>query len=149
MLLVKKIIAYETTCVITVPSFWNINTQAMSRLVPVCQSYKVLRRTPPFVVLHMVWSCPQDTWRSPGQHLWPLFPLSALSSRTSLGFFWLWNRPLSTTVPKLHEHKAVFCSRSISLDAWGWGGGHGQGMALLCYLANNSKSFCSLKSPFS
>lgn len=98
----------------------------------------------------MVWSCPQDTWRFPGQHMWPLFPLSALSSRTSLCFFWLWNRPLSTTVPKLHEHKAVFCSSdSISLDAWGWGGGHRQGIALLCYLANNSKSFCSLKSPFS
>ena len=56
MLLVKKIIAYETTCVITVPIFGNINTQAMSRLVPVCESYKVLRRTP-----HS-WSC---TWFDP------------------------------------------------------------------------------------
>ena len=100
------------------------------------------------MVLHMVWSCPQDTWRFPGQHMWPLFPLPALSSRTSL-FVLAVKLALLYHFPKAAWTQDCFLQQHISLDAWGSGGGLRQGIALLCYLANNSKSSCSLKSPFS
>ena len=148
MLLVKKITPYETTCVITVPIFWNINTQAMSRLVPVCQSYKVLSRTPSFVVLHMVWSCPQETWGFPSQHTCPLFPLSALSSRTSLFFLAVKPAPLYHC-PEAAWTQSCFLQQQHLSWCLGVGWGAQTRDRTACYLANNSKSFCSLKSPFS
>lgn len=150
MLLVKKIIAYETTCVITVPIFWNINTQAMSRLVSVCESYKVLRRTP-----HS-WSC---TWfdpapKTPGDsqastcgpcfHCLPWVPEHhSVSSGCETGP----SLPLSQSCMNTKLFSAAATASLLMLG--GGVGGHRQGIALLCYLANNSKSFCSLKSPFS
>lgn len=143
MLLVKKITAYETACVITVPIFWNINTQAMSRLVPVCQSYKVLSRTPHSRSCTWFDPAPKTPGDSQASTCDPCFHrLPSVPEHHC--FFWLWNWPFFTTVPKLHEHKTVFCSSTSLLMLGGRVGGHRQGIALLCYLANNSKSSRSL-----
>lgn len=125
------------------PNFWNINTGYVSGW---CQFVRAIKywAEPSFVVLHMVWSCPQETWDSQASTRVPCFHCLPWVPEHHC-FFWLWNQPLSITVPKLHEHKAVFCSSSISLDAWGWGGGTETRDRTACYLATTQSPFAASK----
>ena len=151
----KKKKAYKTTCVITVPIFWNINTQAISQLVPICQlELQSIEQNPPFQVLHLVRSCPEDIWRFPGEHLCPLFTACSEFQNITLSFLAVLMGSDVKLAPLYHCPKAAQAPGCLVQQQYlSWclegGEGHRQEMTLQGCPADNSKSFHSLKSPFS
>lgn len=86
----KKISLRNHICNCCPSFFWNTNMQPECQWVPVYPiELRSADQNPPFQILHVIWSCPENVWRFPGKHMWPLDTPATLSSRTSLCFSFL------------------------------------------------------------